>query len=87
MTINKNHQSDFMAFILFMLSLILPMYLPPKSYKIVVNRSKKPFFNYVPVCNLLIIRLIQFTLSNMRYCFFLKKTELLLKNAGEKGVN
>ena len=51
MKINSNHQPASILFDLLHLPLISPFFSSPNSYKIVVNRSKKPFFNYVPVCN------------------------------------
>ena len=50
MTPNTNHKYAPYSFILYNLTLFFPMYPSPKTYKNVVNCSKKPFFSYVPVC-------------------------------------
>ena len=57
MTHNTNHPTSSLPFTLLHLPLISPLLPSPKSYKNVGNRSKKPFFNYLPVSNTVTSRL------------------------------
>ena len=57
MTTNTHHTYDPYSFIILSLTLFSPMYQSPRSYKNVVNRSKKAFLNYLPVSNKRTIRL------------------------------
>ena len=58
MKINPNRQCDSLSFTLLHLPLISPLLPSPKSYKNVGKRSKKAFFNYLPVSNTVTIRLL-----------------------------
>ena len=57
MTHNTNHPTSPLPFNLLHLPLISPLLSSPNSYKNVGNRSKKAFFNYLPVSNTVTIRL------------------------------
>ena len=61
MTTNTNHPTSSLSFTLLHLPFIYPLFSSPNSYKNVVNRSKKAFFNYLPVSNTVTIRLPNIT--------------------------
>ena len=61
MTPNTNYPTSSLSFTLLHLPLISPLLSSPKSYKNVGNRSKKAFFNYLPVSNTVTIRLPNIT--------------------------